>query len=168
MNAPLHGAPPPPLPGRAPSPRPKKSYRGCLIAAAIAAVCGIVLLGILAAIALPAYKEYVTKSKVAMASSEAFIYKLEIAAFQVEHERCPMLGDEDFNDPSRAQLSPERVEVEIGEAADGSCTIDLTLRDTSPELSGKSLHYRYDADAGAWLCSSPDIEDRLLPHDCRG
>ena len=154
---------PPPVPP--PPPAPKKSRTGCWIALIVVALCGVVFVGIMAAIALPAYNDYLTRSKATLAMTQVFPLKIEVASFHAQHQRCPVIGDEGFDDPANAQWLTD-VDVSIGPGVSGACTIDARLRVEDKALRGKTLRFEYDADQGTWHCSS-DIERRYLPSDCR-
>ncbi|PNS08520.1 pilin [Solilutibacter silvestris] len=159
---------PPPLPPSLPAashPRttakPPKS-NGCLIAFAVCAALCIPLAGILAAIALPAYQQYVLKSKV-MAAINATRPVREAIDNRLAHTgQCP--GNDDF----KGARDVERIEV--GQLADDAtrCVLALHLGGTGKDqLDGRTIWMdRAKNGDGKWHCRS-DIDNRHLPSACR-
>ena len=137
--------------------------------AVVAAVVGVVLLallGTMAAIAVPAYKQYVLRSQVAEALVELAPLKGRIVEFVDENGRCPVNDDAGFGPAGR--LAGRRIgSVRVGRFDNGHCGLEARL-----DLPGKALHdaalwLDYDAASGRWECSS-DADDRYLPASCRG
>ena len=148
---------------------PKRKLSGCAITAIIGAaalVVAIPILAILAAIALPAYQEYVLRSKTATAHGQLLPLQAEIAAFVQDQERCPTNGDEGFG--SAEELAEGDVAaVHIGRFENGHCGIEARLHVPGRDaLDGKAIWLDYDSDTGAWQCSS-EVADKLLPSSCR-
>lgn len=169
------GAPlPPPLPVRpAPSstrvvaPPPKSGMSGCLIAAIIIAVLAIPAIAILAAIALPAYQQYVTRAKVASALPAAEPYKSAVATYLANEQACPSNGDTGFDTPEH-YASGSVASITFGEFEGERCGMELRL--TVPgddKLDGKAVWLEYDPADASWQCTS-EIDDRYLPASCRG
>lgn len=171
---------PPPLPpppaqptATAPSttaPPPRKGLSGCAIAAIVAAVAGVflmILLGILAAIALPAYQQYVLRSKTAGAVELMRAHEDAIAGFHAREGRCPVNGDEGFGAPESYADKPLGA-LRIGRFDDGHCGMEGQVEAAGEaEIDGKAIWLDYDESTGNWHCSS-EIDDRYLPSQCRG
>ena len=172
MNQTRPGSRPPPLPPRAPAPaRPAppggKRLPGCLVAAVVAAALMVPMVAILAAIALPAYRDYVGRSQVAQALAATAPLQQQVTAFVASHGRCPGNDDPGFG-PADAYAGHARAGIELGESDEGVCAIELLLQDERNEdLDGHRLWLEYEAAAGQWRCSA-EIEDRYLPAHCRG
>ena len=168
------GAPvPPPLPQvpappiYAPQRRPRPGLSGCMIALIVAAVLAIPVLGILAAIALPAYHDYTLQAKVAGVVPEAAMLKGDVSAYLARHQRCPVNDDAGF-DPPVSYASGNVAAATVGRFESERCGIELILRDTGSErIDGKALWLEYEASDGSWQCSS-EIDDKYLPTQCRG
>ncbi len=148
---------------------PARGLSGCGLAAVVAAVVGVVLLallGTMAAIAVPAYKQYVLRSQVAEALVELAPLKGRIVEFVDENGRCPVNDDAGFGPAGR--LAGRRIgSVRVGRFDNGHCGLEARL-----DLPGKALHdaalwLDYDAARRRWECSS-DADDRYLPASCRG
>ncbi|WP_115050840.1 pilin [Xanthomonas arboricola] len=176
---------PPPLPPGPPaaahhapasSPAPSVQFQpgngpGWPLALVLGAVVGmfvlVAMIGILAAIALPAYQDYTARAKVARAVTALAPLKPQIAGFLARQGRCPVNGDAGF-------LAPERyadqvlASVQIGRFDTTECGVEALLHAPGmTRIDGKALWLDFDADAGTWQCSS-EIEDNHLPPDCRG
>ena len=98
MNQTPPGTSPPPLPPRTAAPPPKKRMHGCLIALIVALCLMVPVVGILAAIAIPAYNDYVARAKVAQAMGTTMALRWRVVEFREREERCPVNGDAGFSD----------------------------------------------------------------------
>ncbi|EKQ60140.1 pilus assembly protein PilA [Xanthomonas campestris pv. leeana] len=175
------GVVPPPLPPAAayitpahPSiapAQPRSNRSGWPLVAVLGAVVGVFVMvgviGILAAIAFPAYNDYLSRAKVAEASGELAALKPQITEFLASEGRCPANDDTGFKPPE--QYASERLSsVRIGRFEGSECGIEAVLHaPKSARIDGKAVWLELDADAGSWRCSS-EIDDTQLPPDCRG
>lgn len=164
------GAIPPPLPPRpSPPPRPAPSddtrLRGCLIALAVIAVGAIPVLGVLVAIAVPAYNDYRRRAEVAQVLAEAEPLKPRLADFVRSSGRCP--GDGELGPmPAALHGGPFAQEVRLGGTA-GICWIDVVLRgEPDGPLDGRRLRLEYDPVPAQWRCRG-EVDHRYLPVHCR-
>ncbi|MFC0153784.1 pilin [Xanthomonas dyei] len=127
----------------------------------------VAVLGILAAIALPAYKDYQTRAKVTAAVAALAPLKPQIADFLAREGRCPENGDAGFQTPEH-YATGVLASVQIGRFDTSACGVEALLHAPgSPKIDGKALWLDFDADADTWQCSS-EIDDNQLPQDCRG
>jgi len=163
-------APPPPQPpasySRPAAVPPKKS--GCGPVAIVLAVVGVVLvaiIGILAAIALPAYNDYVTRAKLAQTIGLLTPLKPQVSEFVASHDRCPVNGDDGFGSP--ASYAGEGVgQVRIGRFGEGRCGVEIEFSMPGKrQLDGKMMWFEYDVSQQQWSCSS-DADKRYLPPTC--
>jgi type IV pilus assembly protein PilA len=159
--------PAPPVPP-ADDPAPAKKNNGCLIAAVVVIGGGIFLifvLAILAAIALPAYQDYITRSKIAMVRMEGLDAKVAIAQFKANTDRCPRDAEElGLSAPSAEGLD----DLAVGSLDDGRCAVELTLGSFSKgaSVAGGRILMTLEED-GSWSCSADGIAEKYLPSDCR-
>jgi type IV pilus assembly protein PilA len=174
-TAPPPTPPPPPLPAASAAPTmpaaaPRNGLSGCGIGAIIAVVVGAVLLamiGILAAIALPAYQDYTLRTKATLAIGSITPLKSRISGFAMQQGRCPVNGDPGFG-TAESYASEFVAQVRIGRFDNGHCGLEATLHAPGKaKLDGKALWLDYDERASAWNCSS-ELDDRYLPAHCRG
>lgn len=162
----------PAAPPVAPSPAPAtaapgQKNKGCLIAAAIVVGGGLFLIfivAILAAIALPAYQDYVSRSKLAIVRVEGQAAKTAVAEFKASTDRCPRDADElGLPTPSTPGLDA----LAVGSLKDGRCAVELTvgMLGTNGSAQGGHLLLTLEED-GTWSCSGEGIPGKLLPSDC--
>jgi type IV pilus assembly protein PilA len=157
---------PPPLPARpAPQAAARKGMNGCLIAVLVAGGLAIPVVAMLAAIALPAYNDYLSRSLVTRALAETAPLKPMVADFAARNGRCPIDADLGF----RAAGAPGQTHAGVGFGRTGvGCAMEIRLRDDQQgPVHGRHLWLELDAASGSWRCSS-DADDKYLPADCRG
>jgi type IV pilus assembly protein PilA len=151
LGIPMASAPPPPpvMPQNY-APRPpataKSGSSGCMIIGIILVVGFIVVGGILAAIAIPAYQEYVTRAKVMTARMQGTALKGDVAAFYSGQGRCPVNADEGFNPPT-SYASVDIASINIGALGDGRCAIQILFNNLgSTNTEGAELVLAMDSD----------------------
>jgi type IV pilus assembly protein PilA len=166
------GALPPPLPPRPVlqqpplSAPPKSGLSGCVIVLLIGAAM-IPVAAILAAIALPAYNDYVLRAKVATALPVAEPAKAALIEHLSREGSCPNNEEAGFGAPE-SYASGTVASLSFGQFESDLCGMELTL--TVPgkaALDGKALWLEYDPSDSSWHCSS-EIDDKFLPAQCRG
>lgn len=129
------------------------------------------VLGILAAIAVPAYQDYVRRAEVATAIQAADPLKALVLAGRTDDGGCAVNGEGGIGEPAD-YAGPGLASIDVGTITDtGNCGMQLNLAGEDPDATGDGAAGRvwieYDADAEAWLCTS-DLQDRVLPTSCRG
>ena len=151
-------------------PAPRQGMSGCAIAGLVGGICALLLvavLAILAAVALPAYQDYVLRAKAAQAVTQLAPIKLQLSEFVSSNGRCPVNDDEGFQaaaDYADGALSA----VHIGRFDNSHCGIEAALSvPGKPHLDGKLLWLDYDPDQQQWECTS-EADDKYLPLECRG
>lgn len=159
----LPGAAPP-----APPPAPAKSNTGCLIAAAIIVGGGVFLLfiiSLLAAIALPAYQDYIGRSELQRVITGAAPAREALVAFVANTDRCP-------RDAEELGVSTLRIpgvdEIVAGSFEDGRCALELRLGRIKglPAAEGARVWLAREDD-GRVSCSGDEVLSRALPSWCR-
>ena len=141
----------------------------------------VAIIGILAAIAIPAYQDYIARAQVSEALSLADGLKVPVSEVFTQKGICP-----DNDDATNAAASGMALNTDIngkyvakvtaaGTAdATGKCTITATFRGTNvaTPLMGKEIIYTLaNANKGSftWACSSTGgtkIEQKYLPSSC--
>lgn len=128
-------ASPPPRPA-APSPRsgtviatPTKGSGGVgiLVIVLIVGFFGIVVLGILAAIAVPAYADYTTRARVSQAILAGEQLRARIEEYQSQEDTCPNNDTESFGSPETF-ASTYVARIDIGRVQNVHCGLRMTLR----------------------------------------
>jgi len=132
----------------------------------------VAIIGILAAVAIPQYQNYIAKSQVSRVMSET-------SALRTAVETCLLDGITDVDDCALgwttsnligedASLNPgydaqTGLEVELNE--DGTATIEAEFGGNAATiLKGKTLTWAR-ADTGTWSCST-DVDAKFRPTGC--
>ncbi|WP_368563199.1 pilin [Pseudoxanthomonas sp. UTMC 1351] len=152
-----------------PAPRPTGMSRGkiLLIVAAVMVLPCLGIVGILAAIAIPAYNDYTLRAKLTEAVATASPLKTSVAEHYASAGTCPR-NDTDGFGAAESYAGRYVSQATIGEFDDGTCGIELAVVHIgNVNLDGKKIWFEYDPDDGSWVCSS-EIDDRYLPVACRG
>jgi type IV pilus assembly protein PilA len=132
----------------------------------------VAIIGILAAVALPAYQDYTVRAKVSEVVLAASGGKTAVA------ESYQTLGHMPLNQTSAgvtAQVSPYVASVDYAKVADTSATITAVASAKEAKISGKKVVLKgivSDTTTGVvtWTCDSTagtDIDTKYLPANCR-
>lgn len=135
----------------------------------------VVIIGIVAAIAIPAYQNYTTRAQVAEVLNMASATKAEIMMYYGTEGTCPVTP-EDIGYGVTGVIGSKYVNtISINTSYTGAlCAIDFTFQPTgiNAEVAGKKLSFammNYMEDgATRWECSSNMIPQLYLPSTCRG
>lgn len=127
----------------------------------------IFFLGILAAIAIPAYNDYTARAQVGEAFGSVSGAKTKVAEYYFDYNSWPdenTLQSMDLAGPIEGAYSQAFVEP-------GTGIINVTMHDgdrVATGVAGGTI--RFEPNVGAQFvfeCSSPDIEPRFLPLSCQ-
>lgn len=151
---------------RPPVVAPAKSSSGCLVIGIIAVIGFVIVLSILAAIALPAYQDYKTRSQVMLALNTGTQMRMDVAEFFSREERCPINGDEGFSD-AQSYATTEIQKIEIGALQDGRCAIQVIINQigSTKDTEGEEILLVMDPEMN-WTQSST-VPQRYLPASLR-
>lgn len=144
-----------------------KKKNGCLLPALVIGGIGlglVFILAILAAIALPAYQDYIVRSKLAQALAEGRGLVVAVEEHFQTHGRCPTSFEElGLPEPTlNGQLS-----VNLLVPGEDQCMIEIRVGGlhTHAALAGRSLYLTRE-DNGRYACSSDLDQARYLPSNC--
>jgi len=134
----------------------------------------VAIIAILAAIALPAYQNYIARSQLSEALSLASGLKTNVAEVFADKGTCPSNATATDGIDKDTDITGKYVsKVTTGgtAAATGGCTIVATMKATgvSTGIQGKTLTLQLsNADKGSnvWACSS-NADQKYLPAACR-
>lgn len=132
---------------------------------ALAAVVGILFfvmfLGIIAAVTIPAYQDYTTRSKVALALSDSGNARQKIEEYVREKRAWPASNAE-------AGVPDTARHVDMLSIGSGGTLILQLAADTGP-ASGKTIIFRprIEGDRIAWSCSEGTLAPKFRPQSCR-
>ena len=126
------------------------------------ALVTVMMIGILAAVALPAYQDYVVKSKVAVAVQEGQKATTAVALYYEAHNEMPAT-------PEAAGVSSHPpggvVQAVSIDPASGVVRLSTALSASAPE----TIEYAATLDANhriIWKCSTTELAPRFVPPGC--
>jgi type IV pilus assembly protein PilA len=150
-------------PGRRGVAKPASSTSSWVIVLVVCLFGGVAFIGILAAIALPAYQDYTMRARVAQALVTADAIKPEVEEFREAEKRCPANGEGGI-EAADAHADAVIASIEVGSSDGDACAITVTLAGPG-SLAGRHLAWAMDAD-GQWHSSS-DLPPKYLPASMR-
>lgn len=140
------------------------SSAGAVIVVAVVVVfVGIAVMGILAAIAIPAYQDYTVRAKVAGALQYASGAQAAVTEYVTTKRALPSsLRDVGFSAPAPNEVSA----IEWDER---NTAIIVTMRGTT-QVEGKAFAVQMEVEDGnvVWRCLRVDLPEKYLPRSCRG
>lgn len=127
----------------------------------------IAIIGILAAIAIPAYSDYIAKAQTGEAFSLLAGKKVPMVEYFNDRGVWPN-SVADVADQGSSGTFIATVEITNGANSLNPLELTATVRATDVSALIKSKHILLTTTSGTtWTCSSPDIDTRLLPSACR-
>jgi len=140
---------------------------GTWIAAVI--VLFVPILGILAAIAIPAYQDYTQRAKIAEALADGVRWKQEAASEFASYARQPASATaEPVREVEHSSRFVSRIVMRKSER-----TLEIALdRGAFPASAGlakgdAAIELKMNADGTTWACSGRGVPDKWLPPSCR-
>lgn len=136
----------------------------------------IAIIGILAAIALPVYQNYIAKSQVAEGLSLLDGLKSSVVDNYFANNECPdNLSNNHFGIAQKDQIVGSHIASVRTRAATRpgySCEMEATFKpapDSASPLQGNSLLLSMKVSSGVvlWSCSSGNLDGKYLPDVCR-
>ena len=139
----------------------------------------VAIIGVLAAVAVPAYQDYLAKSQLSESASMSDGVKGEVAMIYAADTTCPANASAA---PSGANIAlaanitgkyVTSITTEGTAATDGSggCTVTAKFKASgvNPKLTNKSITYKLVAGNGVsnWKCGS-DLDASIKPKTCQG
>ena len=131
----------------------------------------VAIIGILAAVAIPAYQDYIARSQMSEAMTLASGLKTNVSEVFSQNGTCPTNGNDGI--ATATDIKGNYVsQVATGgtAAASGGCTITATMKssDVSTGIQGETLTLTLsNADTGSyvWECTS-SADQKFLPSSC--
>lgn len=140
------------------------SAAGVVAAAVIAAFVGIAVVGILAAIAIPAYQDYVTRAKAQSAHSQLLLAAPKVAEFVQSEQRIPSsLAEAGFRDAPSQGLNALSLDPNTA-----VLTATLLAPVGGHDESGLRLIPSRSVDGDIeWQCEAFGLREQQVPKACR-
>lgn len=139
--------------------KPSKGASGWVIAIAVVFV-GIMFLGIIAAIAIPAYSDYTERAKVAQAINAAATVKMQVEEFHATESRCPTNGEGGILEPE-SYADAVVTGIHVGPLDGGECAVQVLFASIAGAEPGREVLFTRSSD-GTWTTTS-NLPNRALP-----
>ena len=130
----------------------------------------VAIIGILAAVAIPAYQDYIARSQVTAGLAEVSPGKTQVEVL-INDGAAAMSGTATAAALVGLQYTSERCSaIEVKTLATGAADITCTLEGT-PEVKGRTIGMVRDSSTGAWACeinkgSGAKLKDKFAPKGC--
>lgn len=135
----------------------------------------VAIIGILAAVALPAYQDYTAKAQLTEATTLADGVKKNIELSFPQDNSCPANAGAAVGDIGAAASITGKYVASVTTAgtaaATGGCTVTALFKSTgvNSKLSGKvvtyTLNYAAGSNSSKWLCGT-DVDASIRPKTC--
>ena len=126
----------------------------------------VAIIGILAAVAIPAYQDYIARSQVSEAVSLSTGAKTPIAEYYNEKGLWPSASTDVISNPSGKYVSYITLVGAVGTT--GTISIEARMKDTTinTAITGGTLILT-TSDAKAFTCTGGNLAARFRPSACR-
>ncbi len=142
---------------------PSNSSGGAVVLVAVIALFGFLfILGILAAIAIPAYQDYTTKAKVHAAVNTANQVAAVVGSYITDNKAIPAnISEAGYNEPLAAGIS----DITINQQ---NANLTVHLQVGARETQAFILKPAQDEQKNlAWRCLPGNVQTKYLPLQCR-
>lgn len=132
----------------------------------------VAIIGILAAIALPAYQSYTIKAKTAEILNLSSGIKTPLWEHYYAKSKMPETTDRTLNDTATAitRISNEIHNATYSKLNNNTSTLELALTNLHSDANGKTLLIRFEANGGGNIslnCKGGTLDQRYRPASCR-
>jgi len=122
----------------------------------------VAIIGILAAVALPAYVDYTTRAKISEGIGLAAAAKSAVAEFRVSQADWPSTN-------ARAGLDATINSQYVSAVTVNNQTITVTFLSSSGATAGSTIVFNGTFSSGTvdWFCTGGDVRSSYRPANCR-
>ncbi|HET8667243.1 MAG TPA: pilin [Terriglobales bacterium] len=121
----------------------------------------VAIIGILAAIAIPAYQDYIARSQATAGLAEISPGKTQVEVLINDGNSASVATVSNIG----LQATTQRCAITAAATTDGTATITCGLKGT-PAVTGKSITLNRNT-SGAWSCSTAGtLDDKYKPKGC--
>lgn len=141
--------------------RQQRGLGGCAIAFAIAMVLmiGLAVVGIIAAVALPAYQQYTARAQFAGIDASLAPLRMQVQEAVLATGQCPDNTSTGFNAPE-SYAAPGISRIVVGEFEDGFCGISVWMPPAGGTVERQFLA-EFDPEEEVWYCTNKAGDVRL-------
>ncbi|HXJ51239.1 MAG TPA: pilin [Burkholderiales bacterium] len=135
-----------------------------VVVVVVVAFVGVAVIGILAAIAIPAYQDYTARAKVSEAILAANPWRMAVTEYYIETKRAPASASEL---PGGAPAQPQSGAIALGKG--GVFTLTLNER-LGERFVGKTIVFQPGVNPDgqlSWNCAGGTLEPKYRPKTCR-
>jgi type IV pilus assembly protein PilA len=126
----------------------------------------IAILGILLAIAIPAYQDYTVRAKVSEGMNVASAAKLAVAETRITLGRYPAAANASYGLPTSTSIVGNNVASVAVTNASGFITITYN-NDTNIATNTVILEPTVNAGSVSWECTGGSVQPKFRPANCR-
>jgi type IV pilus assembly protein PilA len=126
----------------------------------------IAILGILLAIAIPAYQDYTVRAKVSEGMNVASAAKLAVAETRITLGRYPAAANASYGLPAANTIIGNNVSGVAVTNTSGEITITYSV-DTNIAGSTVILQPTVNAGSVSWTCTGGTVQAKFRPANCR-
>lgn len=126
----------------------------------------IAIIGILSAIAIPAYQDYIVRAKVTEGLNLTASVKVAVVEKRMSLGRWPASNNNSYNLPIAASINGNYVQsVNVG----NNGVITVLYNATDNNINGRTIILTPTLAVGSisWDCLNGDVEDKYRPAICR-
>jgi type IV pilus assembly protein PilA len=132
----------------------------------------VAIIGILAAIAIPAYQDYTVRARVTEGINAAGAARVSVAEFWNANGEFPTTNAEAGLDAPASYATREIQEVEVTSPDPSSARITVTFNAVGGTLeAGQTILFDAEPSAGGstleWVCTEGSVQAKYRPANCR-
>ncbi len=126
----------------------------------------VAIIGVLAAVAIPAYQDYIARAQVSEAVSLVSSGKTPLSEFLASRSFWPSAASDVMGNTSGKYVSA--ITITAGNGTTGSISLEARIKDAdvNPAITGGTL-IMTSSDGKVWECTAGTISAKYRPAACR-